>query len=129
MEKLMTRYRLGTALLSFIVAAFVVATLAPAAWPQTPELDPQALIGQWSGSWTSAHIASENGRYYLTITRVEGQKVLGKGEFVGKRTTEFKVNGTLSGNRLTYLRTELTISGNQMTGTGPDFKITLIKDK
>ncbi len=125
----MTRYRPGTALLSSMVAAFVVVTLAPTAWPQTPDVDPRALIGQWSGTWTSAHVASENGRYYLTITRVEGQKVIGKAEFVGKRTTEFPINGTLSGNRLTYLRTELTISGNQMAGTGPDFKITLIKDK
>ena len=39
------------------------------------------------------------------------------------------INGTLSGNRLTYLRTELTIFGNRMSGTGPDFKVTLTKDK
>jgi hypothetical protein len=41
--------------------------------------------------------------------------------FVGQRP--------VSGNRLTFLRTELTISGKQMTGTGPDIKITLTKDK
>jgi hypothetical protein len=125
----MTRNRLGTALLSSIVAAFVVAALAPTTWPQTPDVDPRALIGLWSGTWTSAHVASENGRYYLTITRVEGQKVVGKVEVVARRTTEFPINGTLSGNQLTYLRTVLTISGNQMTGTGPDSKIALTKDK
>ena len=125
----MTRNRLGTALLSSIVAAFLVATFAPTTWPQTPAVDPQALIGQWSGSWIGAHYASDNGRYYLTIERVQGEKVFGKGEFVGKRTIEFKVNGTLSGNRLTYGRVELTIDGNQMTGTGPDIKIALTKEK
>jgi hypothetical protein len=125
----MTRHWLGAALRSSIVVAVVVAALAPATWPQTPDVDPKALIGLWSGTWTSAHVASENGRYYLTITRVEGQKVIGKAELVGRRTFEFPINGTLSGNRLTYLRTELTISGNQMAGTGPDFKINLIKDK
>ena len=122
------RSRLGAAL-SVIVAVFAVVTLTPAAWSQTTDVDPQSLIGLWSGTWTGAHVAAENGRYYLTITRVDGQKVLGKVEFVGKRTTEFPINGTLSGNRLTYLRTELMISGNRMTGTGPDFKLTLTKDK
>ena len=102
----------------------MVLALTPAAWSQTPEIDPQTLIGQWSGSWVGAHAAAENGRYYLTITRIEGPKVIGKVEFVGKRTTEFMINGTLSGNRLTYLRTELTIFGNRMSGTGPDFKVT-----
>ena len=125
----MTRNPLGTALLSSIVAALVVAALAPTTWSQTPEVDPKALIGQWSGSWNGAHIASDKGQYYLTIERVEGEKVLGKGEFVGRRTTEFKVNGTLSGNQLTYGRTQLTISGNQMTGTGPNIKIELNKEK
>lgn len=120
---------LAIALRSSIVAAVVVAALAPTAWPQAPDVDPPALIGLWSGSWTSTHVASENGRYYLTITRVDGQKVVGKVEHVARRTTQFPINGTLSGNRLTYLRTELTISGNQMTGSGPDFRITLIKDK
>ncbi len=125
----MTRNWLRTALLLPIVAAFVVAALAPTTWPQTADVDPGTLIGLWSGSWISSHVASESGRYYLTITRVEGQKVFGKVELVGKRTIEFMFNGSLSGNRLTYLRTELTISGNQMTGTGPDIKITLTKDK
>ena len=61
--------RVGTALLLSITAGFVVVLLAQPTWPQTPEINPQALIGQWSGSWIGAHAASENGRYYLTITR------------------------------------------------------------
>lgn len=79
---------LVTALRSSIVAAVVVAALAATAWPQAPDVDPQALIGLWSGSWTSTHVASENGRYYLTITRVDGQKVVGKVEHVARRTTQ-----------------------------------------
>ena len=125
----MTRNRLGTAVLSSIVAAFVVAALAPTTWPQTPEVDPQALIGQWSGSWILVNDVNTTGKYYLTIERVEGAKVFGQGEFSGRRTIPFKVNGTLSGNRLTYGKAELTIHGNQMTGTAPDIKITLTKEK
>jgi hypothetical protein len=128
MEKPMTRHRLGIALLSSIIAAFVVAALAPATWAQTPDVDPQALVGQWSGTWTGK-VPSENGRYYLTIERVQDGKVFGKGEFVARKTTEFKVVGTLSGNRLTFGRTDLTVNGNQMTGTGPEVKLDLTKAK
>ena len=149
------RSRLGTTL-SLIVAVAAAITLTPAAGPRPrPEPDqglgvdvrrlgPRRQVDRWScgpldsigtvqparpGDLRCAHVAAENGRYYLTMTRVDGQKVVGTVEFVGKRTTEFPINGSLSGNRLTYLRTELMISGNRMTGSGPDFKLTLTKDK
>jgi hypothetical protein len=96
---------------------------------QTPPLDPQSLIGLWSGSWVNAHEGKLNGKYYLTIDRVVGEKVFGKGEFVGRTATEFKIGGTLSGNQLTFGRTTLTVDGNQMRGTGPDIKISLTKEK
>jgi hypothetical protein len=50
----MTRNWRGTALRPSIVAAVVVAALAPATWAQTPDVDPQTLLGPWSGSWVSA---------------------------------------------------------------------------
>ena len=96
---------------------------------QTPPLDPQSLVGQWVGSWVNAHEGKLNGKYYLTIDRVVGEKVFGKGEFVGRTTTEFKIGGTLSCNLLTFGRTTLTVDGNQMRGTGPDIKISLTKEK
>jgi hypothetical protein len=121
----MTRRRLGLVCLCLLI----VVAVAPRAWPQAPAVDPKGLIGQWSGSWVNSHVASTNGKYYLTIERVVGDKVFGKGEFWARTTTEFKVVGTLSGNQLTFGRTTLTVDGNQMQGTGPDFKISLIKDK
>jgi hypothetical protein len=112
-----------------LVVVFVVAMLATTSWSQTPAVDPQSLVGQWSGSWVGAHVAKTNGRYYLTIERVEGDKVIGKGEYTGKTTTEFKVNGRLSGNVLTFAKTELTIHDNQMSGSNSAMKITLTKEK
>jgi hypothetical protein len=43
-----------------------------------------------------------SGRYYLTIERVEGDKVFGKGRVEGRRASDLNFTGTLSGNRLTY---------------------------
>jgi len=58
-----------------------------------------------------------------------GEKVFGKGELVKQKKFEFRIAGTLSGNQLTFARTTLTVDGNQMHGTGPNMKISLIKDK
>jgi hypothetical protein len=90
-EESMTGYRPGIVVLSSIVAALFVTALAPMAWPQTPGVDPRALIGQWSGSWVGGAEDKSNGKYYLTIERVEGEKVFGKGEFLG--TTDNRVHG------------------------------------
>ena len=36
--------------LLFIASVVALATLAASAWSQAP-LDPQSLVGEWSGSW------------------------------------------------------------------------------
>jgi hypothetical protein len=111
----------------------IVAAVAPSAWSQAPSVDPQSLIGQWSGSWTGTHggagRGSGSGKYYLTIERVQGEKVFGKIENSGRRGTVTNITGTLSGNRLTYGKTELTIDGDNMQGTAPDVKLSLTKEK
>ena len=93
--------------------------LVPGAWSQTSTVEPQTLVGRWSGSWTNANTGKGNGKYYLTIERVEGQKVFGEGEVVAQKPPTFKVNGTLSGNQLTFGRTELTVEGTTMRGKPP----------
>lgn len=106
----------------FVAWLFTLVALTPPAWPQTP-LDPQSLIGEWRGSWTStqmhrARAASASGQYYLTIEKVEGNKVHGRAEIIGR--TEFKFVGTLDGNRLTFGQdtiTELVIDGDHMRGS------------
>lgn len=49
------------------------------AWAQAGTVDPQSLIGEWSGEWIQTagkqHLAS--GPYSLTILRVQGDKVHG----------------------------------------------------
>jgi hypothetical protein len=87
-----------------LACALIVLGLVPSAWPQTTEIDPGTLIGRWSGSWVGAHQARRNGQYYLTIERI-------------------------AGNRLTFSKIELTIDGDSMRGAGPDYTITLTKEK
>ena len=91
---------------------------------QTP-VDPQSLVGEWRGSWVDKRQGKVNGQYSLTIDKVDGDKVSGTGVLSGRRTTEFKFNGTLAGDRLTFGRetvTDLVIQGTQMRGTseGPN---------
>ena len=104
-------------------------SFVPGAWSQTSTVEPQTLVGRWSGSWTNANTGKSNGKYYLTIDRVEGQRVFGEGEFSGQKTTTFKVNGTLSGNQLTFGRTELTVDGATMRGKAPSIDIKLMKEQ
>jgi hypothetical protein len=89
---------------------------------QTP-VDPQSLVGEWTGSWISAWVGGSTGAYQLTIARVEGNTVYGRFEFTtrnvrGRREGDFV--GTVEGNRLTWgaeQKSELTIDGARMFGT------------
>ena len=107
------------------LAMSVGAALAqvPASLAQNVAPEPQSLVGQWIGTWTEKSEAKVNGRYYLAIERVEGNRVFGRGEVYsgpGKGKTEFNFVGTLQGNRLTYGRdqvADLTIDGDRMEGT------------
>ena len=44
------------------------------------DLDPQALLGEWQGTWAMAASRSSTGNYYITINKVEGNKVHGRSE-------------------------------------------------
>src|SRR6266851_9353802 len=44
------------------------------------DLDPQSLLGEWQGTWSSAAARSSTGNYYITINKVDGAKVLGRSE-------------------------------------------------
>jgi hypothetical protein len=61
-----------------------------------------------------------NGKYYLTITKVEDGKVYGKANVPNRKPPAFDFIGTLEGNRLTFgneqVQTEMTIVGDRMTG-------------
>ena len=103
--------------LLFITTVAALAAVALAAWAQAP-LDPQSLVGEWSGTWTAKHHGG-NGQYHVTIERVEGNKVFG--QVVKSGRDRFNIVGTLAGNRLKFggsgNPTELLIEGNQMKGS------------
>ena len=105
--------------------AFVgVILLLHSAWAQAPAVDPQSLVGEWQGEWKwSRNPAAVNGRYYLTIHKVNSDKVYGKVEFSGGPfRPPYDVEGKLEGNILKYssldkqVSAELVITGNTMTG-------------
>jgi hypothetical protein len=123
--------------LLFIASFVALATLAAPAWSQAP-LDRQSLVGEWSGSWKNKSLQQINGKYYLTIENVEGDKVYGQLEISGQQTVKLRQLGTLDGNRLTFSRpnpTEFLIEGNQMKGSsqgsprGNPWDINLMKTK
>jgi len=124
---------LSSLLIAFAMAAF---TMTPAL-AQTP-VDPQSLIGEWSGKWSGiwgTGSQTRSGDYVLKISKVEGQKVFGQVEWTARGTSKTNVVGTFDGRRLTYGNAELIVDGNRMTGGRPvqDFpqgiKIELSKAK
>ena len=123
--------------LLFIASVLALATFAASAWSQAP-LDRQSLVGEWSGSWTNKSLPHINGKYYLTIEKVEGDKVYGQVAISGQQTVQLRLLGTLDGNRLTFSRpnpTEFLVEGNQMKGSsqgaprGNPWDIALMKTK
>src|SRR4030095_15449723 len=103
------------------LAISVAAVVVPVAGVVAQNVDPQSLVGQWTGTWTEKSESKMNGPYYITIERVDGNKVFGRAEVHSRSgKTEFQFVGTLQGNRLTYGRdnvADLTIDGNRMEGT------------
>jgi hypothetical protein len=133
----MRGHTIGRPALPFIASVLAVATLAVSAWSQAT-LDPQSLIGNWSGSWTNKLLRSANGQYHLKIEQVRGNKVYGLVDISGTSSIQYRLDGTLDGNRLTFGTqnpTELLIEGNQMKGSsqgsvrGNPWEITLTKIK
>jgi hypothetical protein len=114
--------RQGLSCLALVV--IIVASSAGAGWAQ-PGLDPQSLIGEWIGKWTSGAAtggpgprSGREGPFVLTISQVQANVVHGTVETQGVTT---KIRATLQGNQLKFgneqFQTELTIDGDHMRGT------------
>jgi len=126
----MTARRLARALVVIGILTGVASGVGvPRGSSQTSGGGAHPLVGRWSGSWSGAHWSNNSGRYSLTIERVDGEKVFGQEEITGRSQSQIKVRGRLTGNTLTYGKTSLTIDGDEMRGTGPNFKITLTREK
>jgi hypothetical protein len=119
MATTLIRGRILYATLAMLLVLTIVPT--PSAWSQAPSLDPQSLVGEWSGSWTTAGAvqSTRSGRYYLTIEKVVGDKVHGTGRVEGRGGRDFNFLGTLAGDHLKFGEAnvaDLVVSGNQMRG-------------
>jgi hypothetical protein len=84
-------------------------------------VDPQSLVGEWTGQWSSTSRAQVSGPYSMVISKVDGDKVTGRVErSTQQKNVSFAFVGTLEGNKLIIDRpgskTELEISDNQMRG-------------
>jgi hypothetical protein len=112
-------HRARHALVIALTIAAVFANLVAPALAQAP-VDPQSLVGEWSGQWQWKSNAKHTGPYFLTIEKVEGNNVFGNGQIRGSTNTEFKFRGKLEGNRLTFggsPNTDLVIDGTEMSGS------------
>jgi hypothetical protein len=110
--------------------------LLPLVATAQPPVEPQWLVGRWSGSWVSLRGAGANGAYHLTIEKVVGTTVYGRYEFTtdfvrGDRRGSFV--GSLDGNELSWgneNKSRLAIDGSRMRGTvgiGGHMSVTLTK--
>ena len=129
-----TMRRLTCGLVLAVVAVVATPLPLPVATAQTTT-DPQSLVGEWVGTWNDRNLSRTNGKYYLTIEKVEGNKVFGKGETTTNRNNQFRFQGTFDGSRLTFGRdiiTELMVDGDRMEGTSTgraNWRILLNKQK
>jgi hypothetical protein len=62
------------------LAISVAAAVVPLAGVVAQNVDPQSLVGQWTGTWTEKSESKMNGPYYITIEKVDGNRVFGRGE-------------------------------------------------
>ena len=123
--------RLWVRVLSVLVLATAALSTGGAvpAWSQL-SVNPQSLVGEWHGDWQWSRGRGENGKYYLTIQKVEGDKVYGRVEFTGPTfRPPYDVEGRLSGNVLTFssldkqVSAELKITDDMMTGSSVRFGV------
>lgn len=102
----------------FAVLVSCVATTSGLCQSTVP--DPQSLIAEWQGSLVSPRDLNTNGQYYLTITKIEGDRVYARFEIFGRTAFKGDRVGTLAGNTLTFAtafnRAVFTIDGDRMRG-------------
>ena len=119
---LMVRLRIVYAV---IICVWLSMTLPSAA--QTP-LDPNSLIGEWQGNYTTR--SGSSGKVYLTITEATEKTFKGQQEVttgrIGPINRREAIEGTIEGNVLRWItpgvlsggviRNEQTVDGNKMSG-------------
>ena len=103
--------------------------LAPG-WAQT-SIDPQSLVGEWSGEWVWRAGGAWRGPMDMTILKVEKNVVYASGSYRGgaQGARTWKSTGTLEGNTLRIGRSTYTVGLDAMTGFNDSSDLTLRKVK
>lgn len=112
--------------LTVILTAMLVVVSSVVTMPSaTPAqgFDPQSLVGEWTGQWsTASNRGPVGGSVSITIKKVEGGKVYGESRFTGANSVpdgKFAGDLTERGYTLTTSRfvSVYTVEGDKMTGT------------
>jgi hypothetical protein len=86
------------------------------------DVDPQSLVGEWEGRWQSRgrEAGGVAGQYYLTIKKVEGDRVFARFLIYGARQIDIEREGTLQGNTIIFESPQnkgvFTVEGDKMRG-------------
>ena len=114
--RLLHMRKLGLSLLVALVVA-----ISPSVAVTQIVLDPQSLVGAWSGRWAVHTYQGPRGggQCYLTISKVEANTVHAVIEILGTGATKSEFTGRLEGDRILREggRMEFTVTGNLMKGT------------
>ena len=92
--------------------AVVTGLAVPRALAQT--VDPQSLVGEWTGTWVGTSERLVQGTLNMTVTKVEGNQVHGQFERDGWGripAVRFNFVGTLEGDKLARFRELNAVDG------------------
>jgi len=121
----------------FVVFFFILVFTQIAVAEIASAFDSQSLVGEWWGEWSTLN-GQFSDRIYITVKKIEGNKVFGVVEAAGadKYLRYEKFEGTLEGNvlsiTLSKLWLRLTIEGKTMEGNawgGQESRLKLVKHK
>jgi hypothetical protein len=117
-------------MLVFVACVLSFTIIAPLVRAQTP-VDPQSLVGEWTGEWVWRARQTDHGPMSMTISKVEGNTVFASGEYRGgtRGMQSWTGKGTLDGNTLRIGKSTYTVDGNTMTGGNDTSNLTLTKKK
>jgi len=114
----------------FLACVITFMSLSALGSAQT-SIDPQSLVGEWSGEWVWRAGGARRGPMDMTISKIENNVVYASGSYRGgaQGARTWKTTGTLEGNTLRIGRSTYTIGPDTMKGFNESSDLTLRKVK